>query len=203
MQLSLWLRTSHNTMTENIVRFLNQLSPLDKEDMDEFLDKLKPLILEKGDIFVKTGKICSQIGFIVKGCMVCVYNKDGVDIIDEFSFENEFITDYPSFLRKMPAEKDIRCLEDTRLLTLLYEDLQALYDRKKSFERIGRLMAEAMFLNWHQKSVSFVLDDAETRYRKLIENRPNLMQRVPQYFVASYLGITPESLSRIRKNISC
>jgi CRP-like cAMP-binding protein len=134
--------------------------------------------------------------------MLCSYNKDGKEVIDEFSLDNEFITDYKSFLTRTPADKDVRCLEKSSLLIISYEDLQDLYAEHPRFERIGRLMAEALFINWQDKAKSLLLDDAETRYLKLTSGRPDLVQRVPQYLIASYLGVSPETLSRIRKKIS-
>ena len=167
--------------------------------MDLFLSKFKPLSLKKGAFFIKEGSKCDYIGFIKKGCLMCVYNKEGNEIIDEFSLENEFIADYKNFIDNHCAEKDVKCIEDSEILVIKKNDLLALYSQKHSFERVGRIIAESLFKNWHDKSISLVLDDAKTRYAKLIENRKTLPQRVPQYLVASYLDITPQSLSRIRK----
>ena len=138
----------------------------------------------------------------MNGSMLCSYNKNGKKIIDEFSLDKEFITDYISFLTNSPAEKDVKCLENTELLVIDYDDLQKLYAQNQVFERVGRLMAEALFMNWHQKAKSLMLDDAEARYIKLITKRPNLPQRIPQYLIASYLNVKPETLSRIRKKIA-
>jgi len=187
-------------MTEQLKIYLRKLIQSD-DDLAIIVEKFKPLNLKKGDCFIKEGGQCSEIAFIIKGSLVCEYNKDGLNVIDEFSMENEFISDYPNFLDNKPAEKNVKCLEDTSLLVINVNDLNALYQQKHSFERFGRLIAESLFKNWHNKSVSLMLDDAETRYKKLIKNRPSLYQRIPQYLIASYLGVTPESLSRIRKNI--
>lgn len=163
------------------------------------MSKFKPIYLKKGKLFIEEGKKCDYIGFIIKGCLMCVYNNDGNEIIDEFSLENEFIADYKNFIDNQPAEKDVKCIEDSEILVIKYKDLSDLYSQKHSFERIGRLIAESLFKNWHDKAVSLVIDDAKTRYEKLIKNRTTLPQRIPQYLIASYLGITPQSLSRIRK----
>lgn len=133
--------------------------------------------------------------------MFCVYNKDGIDKIDEFSFENDFITDYLSILTHAPADKDIICLEDCEILVVEIQKLNNLYSQDPIFERIGRLMAEGLFINWHLKAKSLSMDNAETRYKNLVTMRPDLPQRVPQYLVASYLNISPETLSRIRKKM--
>ncbi|WP_281612693.1 Crp/Fnr family transcriptional regulator [Flammeovirga sp. SubArs3] len=188
-------------MNETTKAYFSDFFPLEADDLETFTEKFTYKFLKKGDYFIKEGELCSVIGFIVKGCMICVYNKDGDDVIDEFSMENEFISDYPSLLDNKPAEKNVKCIEDTELLIIKASDLNELYNQKHSFERIGRLIAELLFKNWHQKAVSLMLDDAETRYLKLIKEKPTLVQRVQQYLIASYLNVTPESLSRIRKKL--
>ncbi len=188
-------------MTEEIKIYLGTFLPLKNEELDIFIRKFRPLHLKKGDYFIREGKLCAEIGLILKGCLVCVYNKEGMDVIDEFSMENEFISDYPNFLDNKPSDKNVKCLEDTELLVINNRDLNDLYNQSQSFERVGRIIAETLFKSWHQKAKSLMLDDAETRYNNLIKYRPTLPQRVPQYLIASYLGITAESLSRIRKKI--
>lgn len=189
-------------MNERLKVYFSKFLQLEAEDLETFIERFTPKHLKKGEYFIKEGEYTEEIGFILKGCLICVYNKQGVDIIDEFSIENEFITDYPSLLDHKPAEKDVKCLEDAELLVIKGKDLDNLYYQKHSFERVGRIIAEALFKNWHQKAISLMLDSAETRYLKLIKDKPTLLQRVPQYLIASYLNVTPESLSRIRKNIS-
>ena len=189
-------------MNEKIKTYFSNFLPLEKDDLEIFLQKFKLKHFKKGDCFIKKGKLSSEIGFILKGCLVCVYNKEGVDVIDEFSMEYDFISDYKNFLDNKPAEKDVKCLENSELLIITNKELNDLYNQKHSFERVGRIIAESLFKNWHEKAISLMLDDAETRYIKLIKNKPNLLQRVPQYLIASYLNVTPESLSRIRKKIA-
>ena len=101
-----------------------------------------------------------------------------------------------------PADKDVVLLEDSDLLILGHSNLQELYDTDPIFERAGRIMAEMLFINWQQRVKSLLIEDAETRYGRLVKTRPELIQRVPQYLLAEYLRITPETLSRIRKRIS-
>lgn len=188
-------------MTEEIIKHIGQLLPIPEEDLRIFTSKFEPVSLKKGDYFIKEGEICKKVGFIVSGSMLCSYNKDGDTVIDEFSLDKEFITDYFSFLTSSPAEKDVKCLENTELVVISYNNMQLLYSLSPIFEKVGRLMAEALFMNWQQKAKSLLLDNAETRYLKLISRRPDLPQRVPQYLIASHLGIKPETLSRIRKKL--
>jgi CRP-like cAMP-binding protein len=156
--------------------------------------------LKKGDYFLREGRRCNHLAFIASGAMMCYYIKDGKRFIDEFSLDNEFITDYSSLLTHSPSNKYIQCLENCKIYIISNDSLNDLYQIKSTdFERLGRTMAEQLYLQWHEKSKSLLMDNATERYLKLIQNRTELPQRVPQYLIAEYLGITPESLSRIRK----
>ncbi|MCF6348511.1 MAG: Crp/Fnr family transcriptional regulator [Flavobacteriaceae bacterium] len=187
-------------MKNEITEFIKV--PLSEEEQNILFSKFKPLRLNKGDYFVKTGEISKYLAFIIKGCMYCSYNKDGIEVVDEFSFEKDFIADYGNMLKSQPSDKDIKCLEDCELMVISFEDLKKIYDLGQTFEKIGRIITESLFLNWHDKSKSLLLDDAQERYLKLIKNKPNLQQRVPQYLIASYLGVSPETLSRVRRKIT-
>jgi len=189
-------------MKPEVKKYLSGIIPADPDQLEVFFSRFKPVSYKKGEYFVKEGQVSRYIGFIVKGCLMCVYKNDGKEYIDEFSMDNEFISAYASFITGTPADKDIICLEDCELQILGYKDLQELYKLDQVYERTGRLIAEMLFINWQQRVKSLLLDDAETRYLKLTENRPDLIQRVPQYLVAQYLGISPETLSRIRRNTS-
>ena len=189
-------------MSIDLIKQTAPFSILNETDQELFLSKFRPLNLKKNDLFIKEGQYNQLIGFIVKGCMMCSFNKNGKDHIEEFSFENEFITDYRNLLTQSASDKNVICLEDTDLLVVTYNEMQKLYEQKPIFERIGRMIAESLFMNWQEKAKSFLLDDAEERYFKLITHKPDLFQRVPQYLIASYLGVNPETLSRIRKKIA-
>ncbi|WP_215225288.1 Crp/Fnr family transcriptional regulator [Echinicola shivajiensis] len=187
---------------QELIEHFKQVFPLQEADLKVFLSKFKSLCLKKGEYFIHEGQICKKIGFILEGSMLCSYNKDGQEIIDEFSLDKEFITDYYSFLTHLPADKNVKCLEDSELLVIAYDDIQSLYSQNPIYEKLGRIMAEKLFINWQQKNKSLMLDNAETRYSKLINRRPDLPQRIPQYLIASYLNIKPETLSRIRKKLA-
>jgi CRP-like cAMP-binding protein len=189
-------------MKENLKKYLQKNLQLEQDLIELFASQFSSLILESKDFFLRNGEVCKKIAFINKGAMYCTYNKDGVDRIDEFSFENDFITDYLSFLTGIPADKDIICLEHCEILTIDKVSLEKLYALDLRFEHLGRQMAERLFINWHLKAKSLFMDDAETRYHSLIASKPDLVQRVPQYMIASYLNVSPETISRIRKKQS-
>ncbi len=189
-------------ITEGLIRDMQKILPLNEGDTRLFLSKFEWMKLKKGDYFIREGQVSRKLGFIIKGCMMCLYNKDGEEVVEEFSLDREFITDYTSFLTHCPADKSIKCVEDTELIVIDYEYIKKLYMENPTYEKVGRVMAESLFRNRQEKSKTLVLDDAEERYLKLVRERPELPLRVPQYLIASYLNIRPETLSRIRKKWS-
>jgi CRP-like cAMP-binding protein len=186
-------------MKENLENYLKVNFDLDNHLIEKCISEFSSHKFKRKDFFLKTGEICNKIAFLGKGAMYCVYNKDGNHKVDEFSLEGKFITDYLSFLAGIPADKDIICLEDCEVLLIGKDTLTQLYKSNPEFERLGRLIAEGLYINWHLKAKSLTIDDAETRYQKLVSSRPDLIQRVPQYLIASYLNVSPETISRIRK----
>jgi len=190
------------TVKSTIKEMFTGMIPLESSHIELFISKFKPVTYAKGDHFIREGQVSRFIGFIVRGCLMCTYNKDGKEFVDEFSMDNEFISDYASFITGQPADKDVICLEDTEMMVIGHNNLHELYDLNPVFERAGRIMAELAFIQWQQRAKSLLIDDAETRYQKLLAGRPQLIQRVPQYILAEYLRITPETFSRLRKKIS-
>jgi CRP-like cAMP-binding protein len=159
---------------------------------------LTPQHVAKRRFLLREGEVCRHVAFINKGCLRYFYTKENQEVTGYLFFENSFITDYHSFLTQQSAIQNIDAIEDSDLLLLSYGDMQTLYERIPAWERFGRMVAESLFICAQQRSASLLFDSAETRYLKLIEERPNVMERIPQHIVASYLGITPETLSRIK-----
>lgn len=187
---------------EAIKQTLIPLFDLTEEEADIFLSAFVRTEMKKKEVFVQEGKVCHKVGLIEKGLMLCVYQKDGNEIIDEFAFENSFITNYYSFLTHTPSTKEIRCLEDTILHVVSREQLNELAAEHPFIARMSGLMNEKLFIRAHERISSLLLDSAHDRYMKLIAQRPDLTQRLPQYLIASYLNLKPETISRIRKKIS-
>jgi len=121
--------------------------PLENEHLELFVSKFKQVSYIKGEYFIREGQVSRFLGFIIKGSLMCTYNKDGKEFIDEFSMDNEFITDYASFVTGAPADKNVVFLEDSDLLILGHSNLQELYKKDPIFERAGRTMAEMLFIS--------------------------------------------------------
>jgi len=175
---------------------------VDAEALELFCSKLLPKHLSKKEYLVRQGETCRHIAFINEGLMRLYYDIEGEEYVRQFHFERSFCSEYQSFLTEKPAQMSLQALEDCELLIMSHTDLHALFRLSKEFERIGRVLAEQSFIFVSQRFASMLLESPEERYQILVRERPKVVQRVPQYMIASYLGITPEALSRIRKRLA-
>jgi CRP/FNR family transcriptional regulator, anaerobic regulatory protein len=175
---------------------------MDAETMELFCSKFTPKHLPKKEFLVRQGETCRHIAFINEGLLRLYYDVEGVEHVRQFHFERSFCGEYQSFLTEKPAQMSLQALEDSELLLISHADLHALFRLSKEFERIGRILAEQSFIFVSQRFASMLLESPEERYQILVRERPKVVQRVPQYMIASYLGITPEALSRIRKRLA-
>ncbi|HAD14631.1 MAG TPA: Crp/Fnr family transcriptional regulator [Saprospirales bacterium] len=147
---------------------------------------------------LRQGEHCNFIAFIHEGSFRFYYDKDGEEKIIAFNFEGDFITNYRSFLTGKPSDHFIEAMQDAVIYKINLQELNSLYDKHKNIERLGRLIAENLYLMVASRLDSFMFQTPEERYKALIERNSRLLQEVPQYMVASYLGVKPETLSRIR-----
>ncbi|NJM24198.1 MAG: Crp/Fnr family transcriptional regulator [Bacteroidia bacterium] len=116
-------------------------------------------------------------------------------------FEHEYATDYKSFLSRQPGIGNIQAMEDAEVLQLNYNNMQRLYNQIPAWQKYGRLVAEAIFLQAEDRAKELLLSTPEDMYLRLVHEQSQILDRVPQHLIASYLGIKPESLSRIRKRV--
>jgi len=150
-------------------------------------------------VLLRNGEICRYVTFINKGLLRYYYLSDGREICTGFLAENSYVSEYASFLTQQPAAANIDALEDCELLHLSYSDMQWMYRHYPVMETFGRRMAENLFIEVSNHNSRLLGNTPEERYSWLIAHRPFIIQRVPQYMIASWLGISPEHLSRIRK----
>ncbi len=189
-------------MFDRLKTSLDQLLPLSREEFIHFATLLTTRRLAKHELFLRAGEVCTHIAFINQGCLRYYYLKDGNEFNGQFFFEGAWVGDYHSFLTGQPSVQYIDALEDTDLLIIKRTDLQMLYDEHPRFERFGRLLAENVVIGSQRRTASLLFDTPEERYLKLIVDRPKVMERIPLHHIASYLGVKPESLSRIRKRLA-
>lgn len=154
--------------------------------------------LDKSSIIVKEGAYSAIMYFIVSGCLRASYTKDGKDITDWFAFEGDFVSSINSFFQDCPSKHTIELLEPTILLEISRETIFTLSDKYHCFERLGRIAVTKTMLQLQERIVSIQFETAQQKYENLINLKPDILQRVPLTHIASYLGITLETLSRIR-----
>lgn len=181
--------------------YLSQHVSLTKEEKQIIESYFTVRQVPKKYVLVQHGKIARELYFIHKGLLRLYYTKDTEDITAFIFREHLFASCYDSFLRRAPSNQSLEALEDSDLLVITYDDLQSLYKKVPKMETLARKVAEQRFINAQMILSSYILDSPEERWKKFEAANGDLLLRVPHHMIASFLGITPVSLSRIRKRL--
>jgi CRP-like cAMP-binding protein len=184
---------------EKLRIYFNKFIQLDDLEWGDFEICLSKTSIGNKEILLSEGEVCNFIAFIDEG-MFRFYNlKNGEEKITAFFFKGDFVTNYRSFLTGKPSEHYIEAMQDAVIYKINLQQLQSLYNKHKNIERLGRFIAENLYLTVANRLDSFMFDTPADRYKQLTDRNSKLLQEIPQYMIASYLGIKPETLSRIRK----
>jgi CRP-like cAMP-binding protein len=187
---------------EFIRKHLEQSAEISAEDWNYFSSKLTVQTFPKRHCLLREGQTENFLSFIQFGIVRFYMPKeDKNDMTFSFSFENSFVSAYESFITRMPSAYFVETLTKTTLWRLTHHDLQEIYKHTNVGNTIGRLAAEVLFLNSSKRQLSLLNDLADQRYRNLFVEQPKLLQYIPLKYIASYIGISPQALSRIRKSI--
>lgn len=190
-----------NSIRATIEAKINQ--KLTDEESDKLNKWFAPIQVEKSEQIVFEGKVCRTLYFVDKGLMhTFIIDKKGECNTVQFGFEGYWIGDMFSFFSGKPAIFNVEAIEPATLFAMKYSDFEKACNEIPKFESFFRILVQNGYLSSLQRIAKSFTDDAEKRYLSLIKQQPDLQQRVPQYLVASYLGIKPQSLSRIRHNLS-
>lgn len=188
---------------KQIKEYLDQIAIISDDDWEFFISKLKRRVIKKKTVFLKLNDIEHHISFIESGVVRLYIPKDNPEkeITFGFSFKNQFISAYDSFLTQKPSAYELQALTETTILSITYDDLQAVYKTTQIGNLIGRLTAERLFLIKSKREQNLLNLTAEERYVKLFKERPELLKVIPLKYISSYIGVTAQALSRIRKRI--
>lgn len=178
-----------------------EIAKLSGEAEQEFLSTIQRKQVAKKELLQKEGVVCDDVFFIEKGIARTFYYRDGKDITYWIAAENEFVGAMGSFFSRKPSNKLVETLEDSILWVFNYHKLESLYSSSQELERMGRLFANYGITLLEEKFDDSHFLSAKQRYDLLIEKHPTIIQRVSLGIVASYLGITQETLSRIRRQV--
>ncbi|HXL58356.1 MAG TPA: Crp/Fnr family transcriptional regulator [Chitinophagaceae bacterium] len=187
-----------NKFFEIVAQFAN----LSAESKQAFSTILKKLELPKGRTLIHANTICENAYFIEQGLARTYYYKNGKDVTDWLAAENSFVVSIVSFLTQQPDRRIVELLEPSLLWAIPHKKLEELYNRYHEIERFGRLLVSHGLILVQQRFDDLHFATAPERYKKLLQENPTFIQRVPLSMIASYLGISQETLSRIRSKLS-
>ncbi len=190
-------------MKNNFKLFINQIAPISEKEFNKTIAFFKEVKLLKGDYFVKQGNVCREIAYINKGFLRTFYLNHKVEEITScFCNENALTTSYKSFILQQASNLSIQATEETELLVIDYEDIQKLYNKSIVWQNIGRILSEREYIALEQYASILNNETAKEKYLRLLKEQPIVLQKAKVEDIASYLGVTRRTLSRIRQEVS-
>lgn len=189
------------TVFTTIRSAINRISPITDADWALCQPALRHHTFKKNTFFVEEGKTYKEIAFILEGAFRAYHIINGEEVNCEFYFEGQWPKAYHSFLTRAPSRLWIQAMEDSTVFLISYDHLQDLFAASKNWERFGRIATENAFIASQERNDMLLLDKPEARYVKLLKQYPQIMERVPLYHIASYIGVRQPSLSRIRRRL--
>lgn len=189
-------------MIDALKKYVNQFIQLEEDEFHAIAKILVTKKLTKKELFVRTPEICNKVLFFNKGYFRFYHiDPSGNEITSDFYFAPGFITSYTSFITGDPSFVNVQAMDNMKVLEFGRSDLHRLYSEHHCFERLGRSIAESIAISSEKHLFLLLNQTAETRYRNLLEKYPQFIQQIPLQYIASYLGITQETLSRMRKSL--
>lgn len=188
-------------MKDQVKTYFNRYVKFSDAEIDEIFSKLTPKLFQKKDYILQEGKICNSKYFIISGLVRSFYiDNKGNEKITQFAIENWWVTNMESFIKNTPSAISIQALEKTEILLIDKVELERLFFSIPKLERLFRIITENMLIAIQRKNDIYLQMKSKNRYHDLVKHFPKFIQRVPQYMIASYLEITPEYLSELRKS---
>ena len=189
-------------MQQKILDHVSKIIDLSEEEKAEFLSILSPVKLPKREYLIKSGEFVHYNFFVIKGCLRAFYRDDQENEANlQFAMEDWWISDYEALSDGIPANLNVECLEDCELLAIHRDAQEELYRRIPKFERFFRIKVMNSFIALRSRIMSSLQKSSKERYLEFYDRFPELENRIANYHIANYLGIKPESLSRIRKEL--
>ncbi|MBE7175985.1 MAG: Crp/Fnr family transcriptional regulator [Mucilaginibacter polytrichastri] len=184
--------------------FTRQFVEFSEEEWAIFSSEISLISFEKKEAFTEIGQVEKRLGYLARGSVRFYFVRDGEELTNYFCFSGEMISSYKSFLKQTPCKIAVEMLEPSDVLVLDFGQLQKLYSDPRvapKLESYQRKMTEELICCYEDRVMSFVTQSAEERYEDLFRDSRQVLNRIPQHYIANYLGVTPVSLSRIRKRI--
>lgn len=187
----------------SLIKYFSNYFPLNSKECDELMSRFTERKVKRRQFILQQGDVCSHFTFVVSGCLkMYAADKNGKEHNIEFSAENDWIIDLSSFYSEKPSQLYIEAIEPTIVLQIKHNDLLHLYTNYHKFDRNFRIIIEKKYIELQNRVLQNISSTAEERYEFFLKQYPNLSNRLPNTQIASYLGITPEFLSTIRKSLA-
>lgn len=188
---------------EPLLNYFERLIPLNKEEKELVTQSFHPRLYRKRQYLLQEGNTCTHLNFVVRGCLrMYKIDEQGTTHILQFAAENYWINDLGSFHSDKPSQLNIDALDDTMVLQINRNDLISLFTQAPKFDRIFRVLIENSYVSLQKRLLQNISSTAEERYQAFFDTYPHLVNRLSQTQIASFLGITPEFLSRLRNKLS-
>lgn len=188
-------------MDDKLLNYFHRIMPLSQEEIEAIVETMTIKRFKKGTILLNEGQISTEVYFVLEGCVRQYYLVEGDEKTNNFFTEDQWVISMNSFSQNTPSNHFLDCCMDSALVVGNSEKAENLYKRFPKLETVSRKVMEKVFAEQQEIMSSYTVDTAEQRYLKLLKSRPDLFQKIPQYQIASYVGVKPESLSRIRKRL--
>lgn len=189
-------------MDDKLIKYFQRIMPLSQQEIEAIVETMSIQQYKKGTVLLKEGQISTEVYFVLEGCVRQFYLVDGDEKTNNFFTEEQWVISMNSFSQNNPSNHFLDCCMNSSLIVGNREKEEILYKRFPKLETVSRKVMEKVFAEQQDIMSSYAIDTAEQRYLKLLQSRPDLFQKIPQYQIASYVGVKPESLSRIRKRIA-
>ena len=186
---------------QQLLSHISNYAPVGIDAQDALCNCFEKIALAKNTFLLNEGKICRHLYFIEQGALRGFYNLDGKEITHWFGFENDFVTSFHSFITGEPAVESIQLVEGSILWSISKEQLNILLNEHSEIERLMRVAYEKYYIRLEERFVNAQFKTASRLYEELLLQRPHILERMPLGYIASYLGISQETLSRIRTRL--
>ncbi len=186
----------------SLTKFIQQTIPFKEIDVDEIVNSFHSIKIKKGEFLLKESQISNDYFYLQKGLVrTYLYNLEGDQITTDFFTENNIVFEVTSFFKRVPSETNIQAISDCIGYRISYEELNTLFHNKPAFRDFGRAILVKEFIASKKRVYAMINQTAEQRYQNLLYSKPEIFKTSPLKYIASYLGITDSTLSRIRKKM--